>query len=304
MTFTLAPVAHVPDTPSPLPGVDEWATSALAELGRLPHVGRVGVALLEGGGRQMLFTATERRRDAGAGWCHIDAYSSVPLNDTIRNLRPVAASLTDLHPRYEAFVAAQDGTGFVAVATVPLSADGRVLGGFVLYYTHPQRFDTDQLAQLGVTADEIAVRLRAALPQPLPDAGAYEAPVGTASATHDIPPDPAAVAEARRFLNRRLDDWGIDDEIASQAVLCLSELVTNALIHTTGGCHVQVELHEGELLTRVRDNGLTASPRTTPTDEPLRGEGHGLLLVDALATRWGRTTDAGGATAWFSLVVP
>ncbi len=284
-------------------GIDRWAELALDELGGLTDVRRVGIALVEGGGRRLLFTANDRRRDAPDTWCHVDAFSPVPLNDVLGTGRMLTGSLEQLDTRYSAYVAAQQGTGFRAVAAVELRADDRALGGFVLYYGSPQAFDARQHDELQAVADRLANDLRDALNQPLPTTiDHYRPPQGSLVAEHEIPPDPAAVGQARRFLGQALADWRVDEEMAAQAVLCLSELVTNALVHTFGGCHVQVELHDGVLTTRVHDNGSSIVPHVAPSAEALRGDGHGLQLVDALASSWGRTDDP-HATAWFSLQV-
>lgn len=293
-----------PEPPTPSGGLDAWAESALSALDALSDVRRVGVALSEGGGRRLLFTASDRRRDDGGGWCHVDAYAAVPLNDAIRVGAPVTGALGDLDARYSAFVEAQEGTDFVAVATVPFMGDDAVLGGFVLYYDRVQAFDDAQHTTLRRIAADLTTQLGTAL-QGAPPAVAvvHDSPAGSLVAEHEIPSDPAAVSEARRFLNRTLTDWQVDEEITAQAVLCLSELVTNAVIHTTGGCHVQVELHDGVLTSRVHDNGAAVAPGVVTSHDAVRGHGHGLRVVDALSTRWGRNDDRDGAEVWFALEV-
>lgn len=293
--------SHPAASLSPSTGVDEWVEIALAELLRLPDVRRAGVALTEGGGRRLLFTASDRLRDSGLGWCHVDAFAAVPLNDAIRAADAVAGSLDELDPRYDTYVAAQDGTGFAAVATVPFTTDEAVLGGFVVYYDRPQPFDVHQHAELRRIAAELARQLGEALRQaPLPSVPRLVRSDGALVAEHRIAADPAAVAEARRFLRRTLDDWDVDEETAAHAVLCLSELVTNAVIHTTGGCHVQVVLHDGVLTSRVHDNGAVVTPAVVASHDAVRGHGHGLRVVEALSSRWGRSTDT---EVWFALEV-
>lgn len=292
------------DPLTPFSGIDEWTELALAELTQLTDAARVGVALTEGGGRRLLFTAGDRQRDTGEGWCHVDAFAPVPLNDAIRSAEPVMGALEDLDPRYDAFVSAQHGTGFAAVATVPFTANGKVLGGFVVYYGRPQAFDARQHAELLGVAAGLTRRLRETLQQqPRPALPRHGRPAGSLVAEHVTPPDLAAVADARRFLHRTLAAWDVDEETTSAAVLCLSELVTNAVIHTTGGCHVQVELHDGVLRSRVQDNGSVVAPAVVASHDGVQGHGHGLRVVAALSTRWGRSPAPDGAEAWFELEV-
>ena len=87
-------------------------------------------------------------------------------------------------------------------------------------------------------------------------AAADDAAHGPASPRdHEVAPEAAAVGEARRFLRGTLHDWDVDEETADTAVLCLSELVTNAVIHSHAGCSVRVQLDEGALTVTVRDSG-------------------------------------------------
>jgi anti-sigma regulatory factor (Ser/Thr protein kinase) len=296
--------APAPDPVVPLDGVDQWAELVLDELTGLPDVNRVGVAVVEGGGRRLLFTASDRQRGTTHEWCHLDAFATAPLNDAIASGGLVADALTGLDGRYPDFVAAQRDTPHVALAVVPLAAEMPAMGGLVLYYSRHQPFDDSQRDLLRQTGARLEEALRTALePSGTPPRAPSRPAPGTLVAEHDMPPDPSAVGEARRFLRATLTDWSIAPDTADQAVLCLSELATNALIHTGGGCHVRVELCDGVLTTRVHDNGGTVEPRVRAADDSLHGNGHGLRLVDALVDDWGRTTDAHSAAVWFALAV-
>ncbi|MET0819765.1 MAG: ATP-binding protein [Aeromicrobium sp.] len=293
-----------PDPVVPLAGVDRWAELALDELTGLPDVSRVGIAVVEGGGRRLLFTASDRQRGETHEWCQLDAFATAPLNDAIASGGLVADALTGLDARYPDFVAAQRDTPHVALAVVPLAAEVPAMGGLVLYYSSPQAFDTTQRDGLRQTGVRLEEALRTALePSGTPPRALTRPAPGTLVAEHDMPPDPSAVGEARRFLRATLTDWSIAPDTTDQAVLCLSELATNALIHTGGGCHVRVELHDGVLTTRVHDNGGTVEPRVRAADDSLHGNGHGLRLVDALVDSWGRETHAHSAAVWFALAV-
>lgn len=293
-----------PDPVTPLSGVDDWTELAFAELADLPEVSRIGLAVVEGGGRRLLFTASDRQRGETHDWCHVDAFAAVPLNDAMATRAALMGPLGGLDARYADFVAAQRDTGFVDIAAVPFAAQGAAVGGFVLYYSQTQRFDAAQRSDLTDLANRIETLLRAALHRPgSPSIAELVSHHGSLVAEHDIPPDPAAVSEARRFLRETLTDWCVGEETADHAVLCLSELATNALIHTGGGCRVQVELHDGVLTTRVHDNGSAVAPPVTRPDDHLPGHGHGLRIVEALVSRWGWTTDAHSAAVWFALDV-
>lgn len=270
----------------------------------LPDVRRVGLALAEGGGRRLRFTANDRDNGPEVDWCHVDAYEDVPLNTVVRTGQAVLGTLDQLQPRYRSFVQGQRRTPTAALAAVPMIAAGQVLGGFILYFDRPQEFGASQHAELARLAEDLGAALRRAQrTQDRPEVALAEEPVppGATAAVHTVPPHPAAVGEARRFLKRTLDDWGIDEETIDTAVLCLSELVTNAVIHAHAGCVVRVLLERGILTTTVRDNGTTDDSLVESLVDPLRVHGRGLQVVDALATRWGSELDSVGTSVWFVL---
>ena len=281
-----------------------WAQDALAVLANLPGVRRVGLALTEGGGRRLRFTASDRDSGAALQWCHVDAYDNVPLNTAVRMGEQVVGALGDLDERYGQFVSRQRGSASVALAAIPIVAVGQTLGGFVLFFDHPQAFDLGQRRHLGQLGADLGAALRRAQRgEQRPVSTLCHEPVrpGVAVAVHDVAPDPAGVAEARRFLRRTLAAWGVDEEATYTAALCLSELVTNAVVHAHAGSVVRVSLEGAVLTTTVRDQGSADRVGNQWGDDPLRVHGRGLQLVDALATRWGSDLDNVGTTVWFVL---
>ena len=102
--------------------------------------------------------------------------------------------------------------------------------------------------------------------------------------------------EARNFLSAILNG----SPAANDAILCLSELATNATLHSRSrsGGHftVRAEIHGSRLRVEVQDEG-GAWTRPTPGDEQ---HGHGLHIVSQLAHAWGITGDSDtGWTVWF-----
>lgn len=92
---------------------------------------------------------------------------------------------------------------------------------------------------------------------------------------------------------------------AEEAVLCLSELATNAVVHSRSGepggwFSVRVQLAGQRLRVEVGDQGGPwDSPRPARADEPT---GRGLVIVGQLATRWGCAGHSHtGWTVWFEL---
>jgi anti-sigma regulatory factor (Ser/Thr protein kinase) len=99
-----------------------------------------------------------------------------------------------------------------------------------------------------------------------------------------------------------LQAWGVEEIMISNAILCLSELLTNVVLHTDAGCELRVVLDNGVLTTAVRDGGsnVVVAPGNIKGD-PLAVHGRGLEVVDASCTKWGSDLDAGGMTVWFVL---
>lgn len=280
-----------------------WTQNAFAVLSGLPAVRRVGLALTEGGGRRLRFTADDRTTDAGPDWCHVDAYDDVPLNVAVRSGEIVAGGLDDLADRFPEFVSRQRGTGSVALAAVPLVASGQTLGAYLLYFDRAQTLDHDHRSRLARVGRELGARLRVAQRGEgrRPQATLDPAPSGARTADHDVSPAPEAVAVARRFLRGTLGGWGVDEDTTDTAVLCLSELVTNAVIHSHAGCVVHVVLEDGVLTITVRDGGSSDAATPEAVDDPLLVHGRGLHLVDVLAQRWGYQLHTVGTTVWFVL---
>ncbi|MEE1770782.1 ATP-binding protein [Streptomyces sp. JV185] len=118
-----------------------------------------------------------------------------------------------------------------------------------------------------------------------------------------LPAHPESVAGARRLTRARLDKWRLDEDAHDSALLIVSELVTNAVVHTMSS-RVVCELRrlDRRLRIAVQDQGhQPGGPqlRRTSDDE----HGRGLLLVDAMCSSWG-SRDAGngsGRIVWAEL---
>ncbi|MFE8938590.1 SpoIIE family protein phosphatase [Streptomyces sp. NPDC007872] len=119
-------------------------------------------------------------------------------------------------------------------------------------------------------------------------------------ATMDLPSDPAAVSEARRFASDVLATWGLDD-LSFTTELVVSELVTNAIRY--GKSPVQLRLILQSTLTcEVSDASSTAPHlrRARIYDEG----GRGLLLVAQCAERWGTRHGREGKVIWAEQALP
>ncbi len=289
--------------------VDTVARVVLEDLLTLPDVTRVGLALVEGGGRRLRFlplVATDE--PSAAVWCHIDAYDDVPLTSVLRTGRPVLGGLDDFGDRYAGLVAAQREAGTRALAAVPLPGASAPLGGLLLYFGRvpdfagPLRHRLDDLARR--TADAMRrVRLRSA---GAVSAAVVESDVDARRASVLLDDDLRAPRAARRFLRETLGAWEVADDVVETAELCLSELVTNAVIHAGASSRLTLALADGRLTVSVQDHAGPAAEevaRVVEDDDPLRVFGRGLVLVDTLADRWGSERNDLGTSSWFLLEV-
>ena len=108
------------------------------------------------------------------------------------------------------------------------------------------------------------------------------------------------VAHARRFVARALTGCSVTDE----AILCVSELATNALLHTASGnggeFEVIVQQSRSWIRIAVTDKGSSTTPAPRALDATSE-DGRGLGLVALIAERWGQRGNEHGRTVWFEL---
>ncbi|MFB7599276.1 ATP-binding protein [Streptomyces sp. NPDC056160] len=111
--------------------------------------------------------------------------------------------------------------------------------------------------------------------------------------------DRRSVRIAREFVGAALVDWALTAR-GDDVLLCVSELATNALLHGVPpgrGFAVFLTLHEGRVLrVEVHDSGggRVRQPEASAESE----HGRGLLLVAALADKWGVEERSPGKIVW------
>lgn len=113
---------------------------------------------------------------------------------------------------------------------------------------------------------------------------------------------PGSVARARRLAHARLTGWAVCPDTCDSAALVISELVTNAIVHTASGS-VVCELHDHDDTVRiaVRDEGCAPGQPHPSPQRPDEEHGRGLLLVDALCRSWGAQEYGPGLLVWAEL---
>lgn len=119
----------------------------------------------------------------------------------------------------------------------------------------------------------------------------------------EVGPDPAEVGRARRWARSRLVGSGIrdDEPLAETLILLISELVTNAVVHT--GCPAVLRMLFGSAgaasgTVRVEVTDTSCRPPRPRHAEGEDTNGRGLELVDGLADRWGWQPEGAGKQVW------
>ncbi|GAA4609724.1 anti-sigma regulatory factor (Ser/Thr protein kinase) [Actinoplanes octamycinicus] len=114
----------------------------------------------------------------------------------------------------------------------------------------------------------------------------------------DVPRGPQAPAAARGAVIDALRGWGLHEQAwLGNVSVVVSELVTNAVLHGGGPITLILRLDERGLTLTVAD-GSPALPHRRDPD--LTG-GRGLMLIEALSSRWGVLHDPGGKRVWAEL---
>jgi anti-sigma regulatory factor (Ser/Thr protein kinase) len=115
-----------------------------------------------------------------------------------------------------------------------------------------------------------------------------------------LPGTPQSASAARQIARQLLGD---EHPATETAVLLVSELVTNSVMHSRSGepgGSVTVALCSGPagILIQVRDDGGPSEPCVSAMSADGAEHGYGLLLVDVLAERWGTISSPEGRVTW------
>ncbi|GAA2486446.1 ATP-binding protein [Streptomyces gobitricini] len=138
---------------------------------------------------------------------------------------------------------------------------------------------------------------------------AQEVPTSSSMA---VPHGPAGVGEARHRMREQLRRGGLAESVVDDAVLVLSELLSNSCRHGRPLGH-GVEVGDGDvraawrvdaqgaLTVEVTDGGGPTRPVPSTPSVTARG-GRGLNIISALAQDWGvRDGASGEVTVWVVL---
>lgn len=109
----------------------------------------------------------------------------------------------------------------------------------------------------------------------------------------------AALPSAPRDARRAVADTLSHHARCGDILVCVSEAVTNAVVHAATAVRVVVQ-EDGPLVrVEVTDGDPTKPVARDPDDRTPTGRG--ILLIDRLAEQWGVEVRADGKTLWFEL---
>ncbi|MEU2619902.1 SpoIIE family protein phosphatase [Streptomyces sp. NPDC007157] len=145
------------------------------------------------------------------------------------------------------------------------------------------------------------------------EAPAHETAGAYAQGRATLPGSPLAPGSARALVRACLDEWtdcGLlepGQRVAEDAMVVVSELVTNAVVHAGTDIEVDWWLEEARqetaFVVEVTDHHPSRAPRDHPGETPYETPeyGRGLRLVASLAESWGVTYRVGAKTVWARL---
>ena len=119
-----------------------------------------------------------------------------------------------------------------------------------------------------------------------------------------VPHARSSVTAARHALADELDANGVETPVREDAVLVLSELVSNAIKHAAplpgGDISVCWALQQDRLHLEITDGGALTRPQAAVAAVSSLG-GRGLDIVRTICSEWGVTEDGHAVTVWADL---
>jgi anti-sigma regulatory factor (Ser/Thr protein kinase) len=124
--------------------------------------------------------------------------------------------------------------------------------------------------------------------------------MSTLTASVDLPPVAASVPVARHVVVQLLRAWSAPQDLDDTALL-VTELVANVVDHVGGEAHLTLELTLSDAWLRIAVvDGSSVLPVVRELQQG-NARGRGLLLVQAIADRWGTDEHDGGKRVWFEV---
>ena len=114
-----------------------------------------------------------------------------------------------------------------------------------------------------------------------------------------LPADVRSAGAARRLVRDALEDW-CEADLIDDISLCVSELVTNAVVHAGSAPRVLVHVRPAVVHIEISDDSESLPvPRGAGPEDT---SGRGMAILGTLSDRWGSyRRSGGGKTVWFDV---
>ena len=138
-----------------------------------------------------------------------------------------------------------------------------------------------------------------------PTSGRRRPPSPSAPLQLDLPRDVQAPGVARTAVNELCRELALDGKVRANLVLLVSEVVSNAVLHSSGPHDAPIGLTAALGEEAIRITVTDAGEGFTPGErDPSRLDGgYGLFLLEKAATRWG-VDPQGPTSVWFEMALP
>jgi anti-sigma regulatory factor (Ser/Thr protein kinase) len=120
------------------------------------------------------------------------------------------------------------------------------------------------------------------------------------TASFALPPAPPSIQAARHVVLALLRAWDVPQD-RDDAALLVTELVANVVDHVGGDDFLTLELEASEDRLRIAVLDGSSVPPVVQELSRERPRGRGLLMLQAIADRWGSDDHRGGKRVWFEL---
>ena len=113
----------------------------------------------------------------------------------------------------------------------------------------------------------------------------------------DLEPEVSAARQCREVITAACARWG-QDELAEPARIVVTELVNNVVAHAGTPMVVLIATLGNAMSVAVRDRSMVTPSAAGAPVSPAAAGGRGMLLIDAVASRWGSLSLADGKVVW------
>ena len=109
--------------------------------------------------------------------------------------------------------------------------------------------------------------------------------------------DARTLEPVREFVDQTCQQWKVG-ALEADTRSVAQELVNNAITHARTDATMLLHPRGRSLLVTVGDGSHRRPRLSAPGRDPLQTHGYGLVIVDALAQRWGSAPTAHGKVVW------